>query len=238
MFLTKVVKILNRIIYGKYDFNKSNPLGGNGERVDIQLHLNDKIDFTKLDLYQKNHFRRYEFAKDIIRFDDVCGDFACGTGYGSVLLSQKAKKVTGADLNEEVIEQIKIRYQNNKKVEFFHGNILHLNYDAAFDAITSFETLEHLEEHAIESALAIFFKALKPDGKLIFSTPYMQERSEDAMKLGFHLTFYIDEQKIKAWLDKAGFQIDILKYQNYETHAIKNDLVKKEFIICVAKKAA
>ena len=39
-----ILKILGR---EKYDFNKSNPLGGNGERVDIQLHLTDKIEFNK-----------------------------------------------------------------------------------------------------------------------------------------------------------------------------------------------
>ena len=42
----------------------------------------------------------------------------------------------------------------------------------------------------------------------------MQEKSEDALKLGFHLTFYIDEQKITEWLSKAGFRVETIKYQN------------------------
>ena len=228
-----ILKILGR---EKYDFNKSNPLGGNGERVDIQLHLTDKIEFNKLDLYQKNHYLRYLFAKEIINNGDTCGDFACGTGYGSVILSQKASKVIGADLDAEVIRQIKERYQNNEKVEFLNLNILDLNFEEKFDVITSFETLEHLTENDIETTLSLFSNALKQNGKIIFSTPYMQEKSEGAIKLGFHLTFYIDEQKITEWLKRAGFLVETIKYQNYETHTIEYELNKKEFIICVAKK--
>lgn len=217
-----------------YNFNKLNPLGDNGERVDIQLNKN--IDFAKMDTYQKNHWKRYEFAKEVINTGDVCGDFACGTGYGSVLLAAKAKSVIGADLNSKVITTITQRYKDYNNVYFLNVNLLQLSFTNHFDNIISFETLEHFDKGNICRLLSIFNKALKNNGQLIFSTPYMQEKSEEAIKMGFHLTFYISEEKIKKWLHDAGFQVKEIKYQNYETHIIENDLVKKEFIICVAEK--
>lgn len=217
-----------------YDFNKSNPLGGDGERVDIQLQK--PFNFEKLDMYQKNHFRRYEFAKEIVGFGDVCGDFACGTGYGSVLISDKAGKVIGADIDNEVITAIKERYEKNMNVVFLNENLLNLKFDGVFDTIMSFETIEHFEEKDIKKLLSIFAESLKEGGQFIFSTPYMQEKSEAAMKLGFHLTFYIDEEKIYSWLKEAGLKIQSVHYQNYDTHFIKKDLEKKDFIICVARK--
>lgn len=217
-----------------YDFNKSNPLGGNGERVDI--NLNKPINVDSLDVYQKNHFKRYEFAKEIVTKDDVCGDFACGTGYGTVLIARKAKSVIGADLNSEVIAKITDRYKNNSNVTFLNENLLNLSYTNYFDCIISFETLEHFDEDNIKNLLLIFRKALKKNGKIIFSTPFMQENSDEALKMGFHLTFYIDEQKIEKWLKESGFQIAMIKYQNYDTHDIKDELSKKEFIICVAQR--
>ncbi|WP_369753175.1 class I SAM-dependent methyltransferase [Flavobacterium sp. WC2409] len=217
-----------------YDFNKSNPLGGNGERVDIQLQ---KIfEFQKLDMYQKSHFKRYEFAKKIITEDSICGDFACGTGYGSVLISDKASKVIGADIDEEVITAIKERYKEKTNITFLNENLLNLKFDELLDTIISFETIEHFTEEDIKLLLKIFAKFLKENGQLIFSTPYKQERSEGAIKLGFHLTFYIDENKINEWLNEAGFKTESIKYQNYDTHNIQNDLEKKDFIICVARK--
>lgn len=218
----------------QYDFNRSNPLGGNGERVDIELNKN--VDFEKLDIYQKNHWRRYEFAKEIIEPNDICGDFACGTGYGSIMLSDKASAVTGADLNAEVIAAIKERYKYCNTVNFLNENLLNLDIVNHFDSIISFETLEHFDEVNIARLLAIFSAALKPTGRLIFSTPYLQEQSEEAMKMGFHLTFYINEEKIKNWLYEAGMQLEVIKYQNYDTHIISYEPGKKEFIICVARK--
>lgn len=238
-FFKRVYRKLNRLISNTiedvpYDFNLSNPLGDNGERVDILF--NKEINFDKLDVYQKNHLKRYEFAKEKIDDGDVCGDFACGTGYGSVILADKAKWVTGADLNKEVVNAISERYQEYRNVTFLNENLLQLNFTHQFDSIVSFETLEHFEEENIIKLLAIFSKALKDNGKFIFSTPYMQEQSEQAMKMGFHLSFYINEGKIAGWLKAAGLELDIVKYQNYDTHNISNYLAKKEFIICVARK--
>jgi 2-polyprenyl-3-methyl-5-hydroxy-6-metoxy-1,4-benzoquinol methylase len=235
-----IKKILNKVkkIFATkeeiYDFNKSNPLGGNGERVDIQL--SDKLNFDKLDVYQKNHLKRYEFAKQFIEKDEVCGDFACGTGYGSVLIASKAKEVIGADINAEVVQKISLRYEEIKNVSFFHKNILELDYENKFDTIVSFETLEHFEEENIIKLLEIYNKALKAKGKIIFSTPYMQEKSEEAMKMGFHFTFYINEEKIESWCRETGFKIEVLKFQNYDTHHVEDNLQNKEFIICIATK--
>ncbi|MFH1822835.1 MAG: class I SAM-dependent methyltransferase [Patescibacteria group bacterium] len=227
--------IVNKI-YSKFIIKPKvgGELEGNGERVDIKYQK--EIPFDKLDLYEKSHFRRYEFARDYITADSVCGDFACGTGYGSMMLAEKSKKVIGVDLNSEVIKKIKERYINTNNVEFVCSNLLDLQYSLEFDTIISFETIEHLMEDDIIKLLKIFNKASKPDGNLIFSTPYMQERSENAINLGFHQTFYINEEKIQQWLDTAGFTIECFKYQNYQTHLIQETLDPKDFIISVAKK--
>lgn len=236
-FFKKVNKKIKKIFLTNtpvavYDFNKLNPLGGNGERVDIQL--NKDIDFDKLDIYQKNHWRRYEFARDKIEPNHICGDFACGTGYGSIMLADKAGNVTGVDVNTEVISTIKERYRHFNTVSFLNENLLNLTFTNHFDSIISFETLEHFDEANIIRLFAIFNRALKQNGKLIFSTPYMQEQSEEAIKMGFHLAFNIDEKKIENWLKKAGFKIDCINYQNYDTHNVESNLEKKEFIVCVA----
>ena len=227
-FISKVKSFL-----GTYVF--INKLESKGERVDI--NLNEKINFNNLDMYQKSHFKRYEFASKIINKEDVCGDFACGTGYGTVMLAEKAKNVIGIDLNETVITEISKRYQNRTNVSYLNLNLLSINYTNEFDKIISFETIEHFEESNIIKLLTLYYKALKPGGKLIFSTPYLQLESEKAKKLGFHLTFNIDEAKIESWVKNIGFKIIEYKYQNYQDHELKSEMEKKEFIICVIVKA-
>lgn len=206
----------------------------NGERVDI--NYNKQHNPEKFDIYQKSHIKRYEFVQELLNHRDIVGDFACGTGYGTIMLSKKSAKVVGIDINARVIKTIKNRYKKNKKVEFIKSNILDIKYINYFNKIISFETIEHLEEKDILSVLSIFYKALKDNGKLIFSVPYMQKKSLQAIKMGFHLTFYIDENKIQEWCNKTGFKINYFKYQNYKTHTIVDTLEEKDFIICEVTK--
>ena len=78
-------------------------LAGGGERVDIEWA--SEISFDRFDIYQRSHFRRYEFAQSTL-YGDRCGDFACGTGYGTGMLAEKFNTVIGADLNAEVVAEI------------------------------------------------------------------------------------------------------------------------------------
>ncbi|MDM1062269.1 class I SAM-dependent methyltransferase [Empedobacter falsenii] len=218
----------------EYNFDKNNPLGDGGERVDFKFDNN--FDISNLDMYQINHYKRYEFAFEQIEKESICGDFACGTGYGSAILSKKAKEVIGIDLNKKVIDEISIRYNSLENITFRNLNLLQLDYKNYFDNIISFETIEHFKEEDIYTLLKLYFEALKPNGYLYFSVPYMQEESENAKKLGFHLTFEISDDKISKWLTETGFILEKKYYQNYKTHTILETLEDKEFIICIARK--
>lgn len=224
----KVLYKLMKILRPKSRFDET------GERVDISF--TDHIEFNNLDMYQKSHLRRYEFALTRLHNGDICGDFACGTGYGSIMLSKKCKEVIGIDLSHEVIRAVKKRYKTIKNVIFLRDNLININIKNSLDIIVSFETIEHFEENNILNLLGNFNNALKTGGRLILSTPYLQEKTENAIKMGHHLTFHIDETKIQSWLHDSGFADIVFHYQNYNSHQIESKLVNKDFIICEAKK--
>jgi cyclopropane fatty-acyl-phospholipid synthase-like methyltransferase len=115
-------------------------------------------------------------------------------------------------------------------------NLLSLEYQSFFDNIVSFETIEHFLEDDILALLDVFGRALVRGGRLILSSPYMQEPTRQAPDVGFHLTFDIDENRIEAWLSDSGFVLQTVKYQNYETHTIEDQLDEVDFAICVARK--
>jgi len=207
-------------------------LESDGERVDI---VYDKtMDFVSSNMYEQSHYRRYEFARGLLENGWICGDFACGTGYGSMMLAEKAQHVIGIDLNGRVIKQIAKRYAFQPKVAFKAGNLLNLDFSSYFDAIVSFETLEHFDEQNIMRLLMIYHHALKPKGMLIFSTPFMQEASPAALKMGFHKTFLINETKIRGWLQRTDFTIRDFHYQDYKTHTVVAAMEKPDFIIGTA----
>lgn len=205
-----------------------------GERILIKYDKN--LDYNQFDVYQKNHFMRYQYALNLLNKNMKCADIACGTGYGTAMMSEHVKEITGVDLNENVIKYNTETYKHFNNLKYIASNMLDIDFLSDLDLIISFESLEHLDEGNIQKMLKKFNDMLKSEGLILFSTPYMQVNSPAAIKGGHHKTFFIDERKIEYWLNNSNFEIINIKYQNYKTHEIKSELSDKDFIICVCRK--
>ncbi len=206
-------------------------LENEGERVDILFSPG-----VLLNENERCHLARYQFAQAILSKDDHVGDFACGTGYGSIMLAKAVRYVTGIDIDGRVINKIQKKYKNIQNVIFRELDLLTLDSQEEFDTIVSFETIEHFSEKDILKLFHVFHTALKQDGLLIFSTPYMQKDDQKALDMGFHKTFFINEDKISSWMGITGFRVHLFFYQNYQSPEISRSLDKKDFIICIAQK--
>jgi SAM-dependent methyltransferase len=93
-------------------------------------------------------------------------DIACGTGYGLTILHEQggARAVIGVDADFGAARAAR-RCGPSLVAD---GASLPFP-DRAFDAITSFETLEHL--HARDTFLGELARVLRPDGICVLSTP-------------------------------------------------------------------
>jgi 2-polyprenyl-3-methyl-5-hydroxy-6-metoxy-1,4-benzoquinol methylase len=211
-------------------------LENGGERVDIDL-ARGTPEWSALDQYQRSHLRRYEFAAGQVGAGWDVGDFACGAGYGSVMLAQRSASVLGVDVDPKTVATVKKRYRGLSGTTFVVGDLVELALDAELDAVVSFETLEHLEESALVEVLRNFRRALRPRGTLIASTPYRQEASQAALDMGFHRTFEIDEQRLRKWLREVGFGEPRFWYQSYAHHDVAQSLDAPDFVIVVAEAA-
>ena len=205
-------------------------LENNGERMDIDYY---NMNYNSFDIDQKSHYKRYELARTLVQEDFTVGDMACGSGYGSMMLSERCKEVHGVDIDATTIQEVNRRYGNESKVTFYNKNLLDIDFENKFDLITSFETVEHFEEGEIDKLMSNFHRALKPNGSLLFSTPYNQEKIPASMK--WHRTFYITEEKING-LVKNYFKIEKTWYQDYHSHTPNEEGLIKHFIVCKATK--
>ena len=115
-----------------------------------------------------SHLARYVFARNYAAGKNVC-DIACGAGYGSSYLGQRAQKVVGMDISDDAIAWAR-KY-------FGRDNVRFLKADGAekwpvedkYDVITSFETMEHIENPG--DFLEIIHEHLMPGGVLVLSVP-------------------------------------------------------------------
>jgi ubiquinone biosynthesis O-methyltransferase len=116
----------------------------------------------------QEHLDRYHFAQKYT-FKRRVLDVACGTGYGSQMLSKNAESVTGVDISQETIDYARANYPADN-LYYFQCDALKLPfYDDSFDVVVSFETIEHISNY--ETFLRECRRVLKPDGIFICSTP-------------------------------------------------------------------
>lgn len=114
------------------------------------------------------HLGRYLFACDYLKEHTITEnvlDIACGTGYGSFLLSKQIKNVVGVDKN---IEEVAPQYKKDN-IKFIKEDIDKVDLTSAYQAIICFETLEHVNNP--NRLLKQISKSLTSKGFFLLSVP-------------------------------------------------------------------
>jgi 2-polyprenyl-3-methyl-5-hydroxy-6-metoxy-1,4-benzoquinol methylase len=117
-------------------------------------------------LVASEHLLRYHWAGELVRGKRVL-DAGCGTGYGAAMLAEAgAAHVVGIDIAEEAVA----RAAEVSDAEFVVGDVHELPFpDDAFDVVTCFEVIEHVE--GTEQVVAELTRVLAPGGVLLISSP-------------------------------------------------------------------
>ncbi|MEA2397991.1 MAG: hypothetical protein QOK25_1547 [Thermoleophilaceae bacterium] len=93
-------------------------------------------------------------------------DMACGEGYGTAVLAERAARVTGVDANPEAHEHARLKYER-PGVRFVRDLVE--AYSEPCDAVVFLQTIEHLQDPG--AVLDHFRSMLRPGGAAYVSTP-------------------------------------------------------------------
>lgn len=117
---------------------------------------------------ESEHVARYVFAAGLCAGKRVL-DIACGEGYGSAMLAQVAAETVGVDIDPATVDHAN-RIYARAGLSFTVGSCDEIPAKRhAFDVVVSFETIEHIEDHA--RFLREVRRVLRPGGLFICSTP-------------------------------------------------------------------
>jgi len=165
-------------------------------------------DEARPDAWRGIHLARYNFAASYVRSQRVL-DVACGSGYGLPVLATRARSVVGVDLDPAALRRLRRKALPGAR-ELLAADGCRLPFaDGAFEVVTSFETLEHLEDR--RAFLGELRRVLRSEGLLILSTPNanVTEPLDGRPRNPFHVHEYRPSE-LKAELESSFGEVAIL----------------------------
>ncbi len=121
------------------------------------------------------HLFAYAFAmQTLLTHDSTVLDVGCGEGYGTSLLSEHVKRVTGLDVDEDTVAHAAARYgTHNCSFRVYDGTTIPYE-SGAFDAVVSFQVIEHVHDDL--SFVCEVRRVLKQNGLFVLTTPNRTHR--------------------------------------------------------------
>jgi len=157
------------------------------------------------------HLRNFQQHLEIIR-QEVSGtqllDVGCASGHFLLAASRARYQVNGIDVSQTAIDALKTRFG----FEAWVGDPAHLPLDRLYDAITLWETLEHMADP--RPTLRRLRDRLRPEGRLFIGTG--DNQSPLARALGSrwwyrtppdHVIIY-NRQALRHLLETCGYRLE------------------------------
>lgn len=136
------------------------------------------------------HLSAYHFMRPSVNGKTVL-EVGFGDGYGMAYLAETAKEVVGIDIAAPNIPLAMAKYPQ-KNLQFLHYDGLNFPFpDATFDAVGSFQVIEHIPEDKLVHWLGEIKRVLKNDGFFCVSTLNLK----NAQKPGVVYSKNVDHHK-------------------------------------------
>lgn len=153
---------------------------------------------NRRDHTEMEHVERYRWAQSQVRGRIL--DVACGTGYGSAMLSERAA-VVAVDYDPDAVATAAAAAP---RATVQQGTLPTIDFaDHTFDHVVSFETIEHIADAL--AAVREMRRVLKPGGTLQISSPNGTNPLGNTTENPWHEREYsLDE--FRTLLTDAGFE--------------------------------
>lgn len=158
------------------------------------------------------HLKRYAFALPYVTGKEVL-DAASGVGYGTAYLAEASARIVGVDVDAETVSYARRRY-GAPNAEFHQMDVTKLEFpDASFDAVVSFETLEHVTD--APAAVREARRVLRDGGIYVVSTPRV-DRTTSNPDNPFHATEYSPDD-FAALLEESFADVQLFGQRRVES---------------------
>lgn len=143
---------------------------------------------------------RYKFVARQLKKTDHVLEVGCGSGIGSIFLSQHSAHVTGLDVKTTAVEEAR-SINRRKNVEFKVGDFFELEAAHQYDVIVSLDVIEHMPIEQGRKLVSTMARHLKHNGMGVIGTPSIYSYEyQGAFSKASHVKCY-DQQELVGLVD-------------------------------------
>jgi SAM-dependent methyltransferase len=147
----------------------------------------------------------YKFAAKMIGRPRRVLDIGCGEGLGTWLLAVECGAAVGADLDADAIACAR-RAWTDPRIGFRLGDAFEAAAGESWDAVVSFDVIEHVEPARADAFLDGVAGLLDPSGVAIVGTPNeTSARYASAVTNAGHVNLYSGERLLAALRERFRF---------------------------------
>lgn len=148
-------------------------------------------------------------------------DIGCGTGRHSIELAKRGYQITGVDLSESMLQRAREKaIKANVSVNFRQGDARNLPFETEFDLVImicegAFPLMEtdEMNFQILQNAA----KALKPEGKLIFTT------LNGLFPLFHSVKDFLESNSVEGNATYAENTFDLMTFRDYNVTSFTDD---------------
>ncbi|MFA6119438.1 MAG: class I SAM-dependent methyltransferase [Parachlamydiales bacterium] len=144
---------------------------------------------------------RYKFVSRLLKKTDKVLEVGCGSGLGSIFLSQHCLHVTAIDNKLTEIQEA-LAINQRKNIKFEKNDLFNMDPQNDYDFVVALDVIEHLTEEQGIQLIKTMSKFLKKEGMLVLGTPSIYSYPyQGKLSRASHIKCY-DQEELSKVIDK------------------------------------
>jgi 2-polyprenyl-3-methyl-5-hydroxy-6-metoxy-1,4-benzoquinol methylase len=179
---------------------------------------------------------RYKFVSKMLSGLDHVLEVGCGDGFGTRLVAQTVKHVTGIDFDPDYIESAIETANPRYSMSFRQHDILKDPATGDFDAVFALDVLEHIHEEQEDLFLRHCFAGLRQQGVCIIGMPSLESQPYASAGARMGHVNCKEQPALKAVMEKYFHNVFMFSMNDEVLHTGYSRMAHYNFALCCGKK--